>query len=57
MWKGYKGCFRAGIEEWMNVESEAQAEKENPGFWMQYFAKYAEGRDAGWELTVCGVLE
>ncbi|KAF8458800.1 hypothetical protein BDZ91DRAFT_785775 [Kalaharituber pfeilii] len=57
VWKGYKGYFRAGIDEWMNIESEAQAEWDLPGFWMQYFAKYADGRTGGWELTTCGVLE
>lgn len=57
IWKGYKGFFRAGVDEWMNVESEAQPERDFPSFWMQYFAKYAEGRVGGWELTRCGVLE
>ena len=57
IWEGYKGFFRAGVDEWMNVESEAQPERDLPSFWMQYFAKYAEGRVGGWELTRCGVLE
>jgi len=57
IWEGYRGFFRAGVDEWMNVESEAQPERDFPSFWMQYFAKYAEGRIGGWELTPCGVLE
>lgn len=57
IWKGYKGFFRAGVDEWMNVESEAQPERDLPSFWMQYFAKYAQGQAGGWELTRCGVLE
>ncbi|KAF8424827.1 hypothetical protein EV426DRAFT_68932 [Tirmania nivea] len=57
IWEGYKGFFRAGVDEWMNVESEAQPERDLPSFWMQYFAKYAEGRFGGWELARCGVLE
>lgn len=57
IWEGYRGFFRAGVGEWMHVESEAQPERDLPSFWMQYFAKYAEGKISGWELTRCGVLE
>lgn len=57
VWKGYQGSFRAAVDEWMNVESEAQPERGLPSFWMQYFAKYASKRASGWDLASCGVME
>ncbi|KAI5797834.1 hypothetical protein DFH27DRAFT_560435 [Peziza echinospora] len=55
VWAGYRGWFRAGMDNWMHLEPEAQGSLE---FWMQYFAaNAARSRGGCWTLLEGGVLE